>query len=204
MKTHKHVLLITLLTAFLASFSSLGSAAGHQAYSSSMGYGERTHCSYIGSGQQSYGSKIGHKALQGITNLTLSPLEIPKNIINTTNDSNVFYGIFGGLFKGLVHTAGRMSAGLLDLITFPLPTHPITNPLYPWQEYFDRDTTYCDIFDLNFAEETAQPLAPMPLAQPATAPVVVSPKANVEDHTDQYREETDRTLNKLFKKEMLK
>lgn len=204
MKTHKHVLIITLLTAFLASFSPLGSAAGQQAYNSGMGYGERTHCPDTGPVNQSYGSKIGNKALRGFANLPLSALEIPKNIINTTNDSNVFYGIVGGIVKGLVNTAGRMGAGLLDVVTFPLPTKPITNAIYPWEEYFDKDTSYCDIFDLDFAEKTAQPVVPMPVAQPAAAPLIVDPKANVEDHTDQYREETDRNLNKMFKKEMVK
>ena len=93
---------------------------------------------------------------------------------------------------------------MLDLITFPLPTKPITDPIYPWQDYFDRDTTYGPIFNLDFAQQQAQ--APMPVAQPVApaAPLVLNPEANVVDHTDQYREETDRNLNKLFKKEMLK
>ena len=206
MKTYKHVLIITLLTAFLAAFSPLGSAAGMQTnYGSALDdIGQHKYCARTVPGDQSYGSKIGNKALRGITNIVLSPMEIPKNVINTSNISNPFYGIIGGIFKGLVHTAGRMGAGMIDLVFFPLPTKANVDPIYPWNEYFDRDTTYCDIFDLDFAEETAQPVAPMPVAQPPATPLIVDPKANVEDHTDQYREETDRNLNKMFKKEMVK
>jgi putative exosortase-associated protein (TIGR04073 family) len=182
MKTYKHVLIITLLTAFLAAFSPLSNASTGQACGS-----------------------IGDKALRGFTNIPTSVLEMPKNIINTTNNStNVFYGIFGGFLKGILHTTARVSAGLLDLLTFPLQTKPITDPIYPWQEYFERDTTYGPIFDLNCAQQQAP--APMPIYQTVVPvePQVVSPKADAVDHTDQYREETDRNLNRLFKKEMQK
>ena len=205
MKTHKHVLIITLLTAFLAAFSPLGSAAGMQTYGSELDdIGQHKYCANTVPANQSYGSKIGNKALRGITNIVLSPMEIPKNVIEVSNISNPFYGIIGGIFKGLVYTAGRMGAGMIDLVFFPLPTKPNVDPIFPWDDYFDRETTFCDVFDLDFAEETEQPIAPMPVAQPAAAPLVVNPKANVVDHTDQYREETDRNLNQMFKKEMLK
>ncbi|MFK5950031.1 MAG: exosortase system-associated protein, TIGR04073 family, partial [Methylococcales bacterium] len=58
--------------------------------------------------QQSYGDKVGKKALNSFSNLTTAVLEIPKNIINTTNESNIAYGITGGLFKGVIHTIGRV------------------------------------------------------------------------------------------------
>ncbi|MFA6164890.1 MAG: exosortase system-associated protein, TIGR04073 family [Methylobacter sp.] len=205
MKTHKHVLIIALLTAFLAAFSPLGSAAGVNNYGSGMGSGEHTHCKKTGSGEQTYGSKIGNKALRGFTNLLLSPMEIPKNVIMTTNESNPFYGIIGGIFKGLMHTAGRMSSGLIDLVFFPLPTKPNTDPIYPWDDYFDRDTSYCDIFDLDFAEETAQPIALMPVAQPVAQPVATvatAPQAPVD--LDQNQQDINRKLDSLFKKRMLK
>ncbi|MFZ2313700.1 MAG: exosortase system-associated protein, TIGR04073 family [Methylobacter sp.] len=205
MKTHKHVLIIALLTAFLAAFSPLGSAAGVNTYGSEMGYGEHTQCKKTGSVEQTYGSKISNKALRGFTNLLLSPMEIPKNVIKTTNESNPFYGIIGGIFKGLMHTAGRMSSGLIDLVFFPLPTKPNTDPIYPWDNYFDRDTSYCDIFDLDFAEETAQTTAPMPVAQQVAQPVAAvasAPQAPVD--LDQNQQDINRKLDSLFKKRMLK
>ena len=98
--------------------------------------------------QQSYGSKVGNKALNGFANLTTSALEIPKNIINTTNDSNVAWGFVGGLAKGILNTVGRMMVGLTDLITFPLPTKPFIYPKYVWDD-FDEDTTYGEVFRLQ-------------------------------------------------------
>ena len=98
--------------------------------------------------QQSYGSKIGNKALNGFANMTTSALEIPKNIINTTNDSNVAWGFVGGLAKGILNTVGRMMVGLTDLITFPLPTKPFIYPKYVWDD-FDEDTTYGEVFRLQ-------------------------------------------------------
>ena len=82
--------------------------------------------------QQSYGSQTGNKALNGFTNMTTAILEIPKNIINTTNDSNVAYGFVGGLAKGILNTVGRMMAGLTDFVTAPIPTKPIVQPIYIW------------------------------------------------------------------------
>ncbi|MCF6250500.1 MAG: exosortase system-associated protein, TIGR04073 family [Methylococcaceae bacterium] len=98
--------------------------------------------------QQSYGSQVGNKALNGFANITTAVLEIPKNIINTTNDSNFAYGIAGGLGKGILNTVGRIVTGMTDLITAPLPTKPIAYPLYVWDD-FDEDTTYGEVFRLQ-------------------------------------------------------
>jgi len=98
--------------------------------------------------QQSYGSQVGNKALNGFANITTAVLEIPKNIINTTNDSNFAYGIAGGLGKGILNTVGRIVTGITDLITAPLPTKPIAYPLYVWDD-FDEDTTYGEVFRLQ-------------------------------------------------------
>lgn len=91
--------------------------------------------------QESYGDKVGDKAQRGLVNLTTSTLEIPKSIINTTNQSNVAYGFVGGAAKGILNTVGRMMVGLTDLITAPLPTKRFVYPNYVWDD-FDTDTTY--------------------------------------------------------------
>ena len=98
--------------------------------------------------QQGYGSQVGNKALNGFTNMTTAVLEIPKNIINTTNDSNVAYGFVGGLAKGILNTVGRMMAGLTDFVTAPLLTKPIVQPVYIWDD-FDVDSTYDEVFRLQ-------------------------------------------------------
>ncbi|MEQ1621536.1 MAG: exosortase system-associated protein, TIGR04073 family [Methylococcales bacterium] len=156
--------------------------------------------------QSSYGSKIGNKALNGFANLATAPLEIPKNIINTTNQSNIFYGVIGGLFKGIVNTGGRIGVGVADLVTFPIPTKPIAYPVYIWDD-FDVDTTYGDTFRLNKSQAAPEPvevIAPQPApivvapATPAPAPAV-APRAPGFDSQD-----TNKKLDSLFKKRMKK
>lgn len=98
--------------------------------------------------QESYGDKVGDKALRGFVNLTTSTLEIPKNIINTTNQSNIAYGFVGGTAKGILNTVGRMMVGLTDLITAPLPTKRFVHPNYVWDD-FDADTTYGEVLRLE-------------------------------------------------------
>jgi putative exosortase-associated protein (TIGR04073 family) len=104
--------------------------------------------------QQSYGSKVGNKALNGFANMTTGILEIPKNIINVSNESNVIWGFLGGGAMGVLNTVGRLATGLTDLITAPLPTQPIVHPAYVWND-FDVDTSYGEVFRLE-GEEPGQ------------------------------------------------
>ena len=152
---------------------------------------------------RSYGSKIGNKALNAFANLTTSTLEIPKNIINTTNKSNIFYGLIGGLFKGVINTVGRMAVGITDLITFPLPTKPIAHPIYIWDN-FDIDTTYGDVFRLDRTPEE-KPVIEEPVAQPVAQPVkpVAAAPQSLAD-LDQNQQDINRKLDSLFKKRMRK
>ena len=129
----KKIVLPLLLSSLLLTFSSLSFAAEQE--------------------PQSYGSKVGHKALNGFANIATGILEIPKSVINTTNQSNIVYGVFGGVLKGIINTGGRIVVGVTDLITAPLPTKPIVYPVYVWDD-FDADTTYGDVFRENFDNDT--------------------------------------------------
>jgi putative exosortase-associated protein (TIGR04073 family) len=95
-----------------------------------------------------YGTKVGNKALSGLTNITTGALEIPKSIINTTNDSNFVFGVIGGVIKGMLTAAGRISSGVVDLATAPIPTKPIVHPERIWDD-FDQETTYGKKFRLD-------------------------------------------------------
>lgn len=106
--------------------------------------------------QESYGETVGRKALNGFANLTTSSLEIPKNIINVTNQSNIAWGFVGGTGKGLLNAIGRMLVGLTDFVTAPLPTKPFIYPLYIWDD-FDVDTTYGEVFRLQEKEQEQNP-----------------------------------------------
>lgn len=151
----------------------------------------------------SYGSKVGFKALNAFANLTTAPLEIPKNIINTTNNSNIIYGAVGGLFKGLIHMGGRIGVGVADLVTIPLPTQPIAYPPYIWED-FDVDTSYGPVFRLDSDYEEDAPVVQAPAPKPVVAPPVVQPKPQPIDASKQFRIETNHNLDQMFKKEMKK
>jgi putative exosortase-associated protein (TIGR04073 family) len=154
--------------------------------------------------QLSYGQKVGNKALNAFANLTTSPLELPKNIINTMNQSNFFYGVFGGFIKGLVNTLGRAGCGIADLITFPIPTRPIAYPVYIWDD-FDIDTTYGEVFRLDKTQEISQPpVSQTPVPRPVPTAIATPPKANIVDRSYQYNQDTNRKLDRVFKQEMQK
>ncbi len=177
-----------------------------QAEMQQQGYGNTTIAPSIrsyGAQHRSYGSKVGFKALNAFANLTTAPLEIPKNIINTTNNSNIIYGAVGGLFKGMIHTAGRIGVGIADLLTIPLPTQPIAYPLYIWDD-FDVDTAYGPVFRLDEDDEVESPVVQAPSPKPVVAPSVVQPKPQPIDNSKQYRQETNHKLDEVFKKEMKK
>lgn len=91
--------------------------------------------------EKTYGETVNRKLLSGLANITTSTLEIPKTIINISNQSNFAFGFAGGVIKGGVNTVGRIGVGLLDLITAPIPTRQIVYPLYVWDD-FDAETKY--------------------------------------------------------------
>ena len=103
----------------------------------------------------SYGTYIGRKLRTGFANLTTGWIEIPKNAINTTNDVDtkyVLFGVIGGTIKGVLHAVGRTLTGAVDLVTFPIPTKPMIKQGYVWRE-FDDTTTYGPYFRLRGTED---------------------------------------------------
>jgi len=94
---------------------------------------------------ESYGDSVNRKLSSGLANLTLSVLEVPKNIIIVSNQTNVLFGLAGGIVLGGVDLLGRTGVGILDLVTAPLATQPIVFPLYVWDD-FNKSTVYGPIF----------------------------------------------------------
>jgi putative exosortase-associated protein (TIGR04073 family) len=112
---------------------------------------------------EDYGTTTTLKLGSGLSNLAMGWLEIPKNMINTSNQTNVLFGISGGLLKGLLHTAGRTLTGAADFLTFPVPTQPIAHPEFVWQK-FSEETTYGPAFSSGTFKE------PKPAPAPAASP----------------------------------
>jgi putative exosortase-associated protein (TIGR04073 family) len=88
-----------------------------------------------------YPIKVGEKLGNGVANVVTGFVEIPKTMMVTGNRSGATYGMTAGFFIGIVHTLGRTMSGALDIATFFVPTTPIVNPAYIWDD-FNRETTY--------------------------------------------------------------
>jgi putative exosortase-associated protein (TIGR04073 family) len=144
-----------------------------------------------------YRRQVADKALNGFANMTTAPLEIPKNIINITNEpeSNIFYGVFGGVIRGTLDAVGRVVTGTSDLVTAPLPTKPVVQPRYVWDD-FDKTNSYGQVFRLVDNPKIEPYIAPVPRPVAAIPPV--------DDQTEQYSQQTNQNLDTLFRKEMMK
>lgn len=163
---------------------------------------------------KSYGSLVGDKALNGFANIVTGPLEMPKSIINQINynynysnnynnnnnnydpDNNIIYGIFGGIISGTINATGRIITGVTDLVTAPLPTKPIVQPKYVWDD-FDKTNSYGQVFRLVDRPKIEPYVAPKPLPVAVQSPPIA-------DQTEQYSQETNRKLDTMFTKEMMK
>ncbi|WP_428354798.1 exosortase system-associated protein, TIGR04073 family [Methyloprofundus sp.] len=145
MKFNKTIVLALLTSLCLSLFSISVAAEGN---AQEMIYVDEENRSEVT--EDPYGPKVGDKALRSLANITLGVIEIPKNIIIVSNRSNLLYGLTGGTGLGILNTAGRISVGLLDLLTFPLATKPIAQPVYPWNKYVDVYTSYNNMFVLDF------------------------------------------------------
>ncbi|MXS86358.1 exosortase system-associated protein, TIGR04073 family [Nitrosomonas sp. HPC101] len=90
---------------------------------------------------QSYPAAASEKLVNGIVNVATGFVELPKNVILTSQQDGAGYGLTIGLVTGIMHTIGRTVFGALDAITFLIPTQPTVRPPYIWQD-FNKETTY--------------------------------------------------------------
>jgi putative exosortase-associated protein (TIGR04073 family) len=148
---------------------------------------------------QTYERKVGDKALNGLANIGGSAWEIPKNVINTTNDNNIFFGLVGGTLKGILNGLGRLTVGAVDLVTAPIPTKPVTYPLRSW-ENTKVDTSYGNIFELDPYKNKVHRTYIPPVMK--TAPrVAVAPRLPEYPAHDL---EANKKMDKMFKQQMMK
>lgn len=118
MKHNKKTILITALV-LLFTFSMPGRAENTDGYA------------------EGFQDKLGH----GVANMTLGFTEIPKNIINVTDDSGILVGMTWGTLRGIFHGVGRTLVGVGEFLTSPFPTDDYVAPGLPW-ERFTEDTRY--------------------------------------------------------------
>lgn len=82
----------------------------------------------------SYAQDATKKLGRGLVNVLTGWIELPKNIYETSVESNPLAGITIGLAKGLGMTVVRTGAGIYETVTFPFPLpqeyKPILEPGY--------------------------------------------------------------------------
>ncbi len=71
---------------------------------------------------------------RGVANTLTGWVELPKNIYNTSVESNALAGVTLGVAKGAGMTIVRTGAGIYEIATFPFPLpedyKPILEPEY--------------------------------------------------------------------------
>lgn len=97
---------------------------------------------------ETYGETVGRKLTSGLANIATATLEVPKSTILINNRSNFIFGLVGGIAQGGINTLGRISVGVIDLLSAPIPTKAFVYPLYVWDD-FDAETTYGPVFRLT-------------------------------------------------------
>lgn len=88
-----------------------------------------------------YTSGVADKFARGFANTVTGWVELPKEISNTSKQSNIGVGLTVGLAKGVMHTIGRTVVGAVELATFFVPSPEFVAPRYVWDP-FDQETTY--------------------------------------------------------------
>lgn len=98
-------------------------------------------CSSQSFASSNYFNNSSEKLVSGVTNAVTGWVELPKNIILTSQIEGPLYGITIGTVMGIMHTVGRSLVGVLDAATFFIPISPSVNPPFIWQD-FSRETSY--------------------------------------------------------------
>jgi putative exosortase-associated protein (TIGR04073 family) len=88
-----------------------------------------------------YVSSVSEKFTRGVSNMFTGLGEVPKNIVNISNQTNPVIGSTGGLLVGTLNTLGRTASGVFDIVTSPLPTKSMVQPENVWTD-FDKNTSY--------------------------------------------------------------
>ena len=95
----------------------------------------------------SYPEKLGTKLGNGLSNAVTGIAEIPKTIMITNRTNGPAYAATAGFMTGLVQMLGRTGCGVIDLVTFMIPTKPIVQPGFVWQN-FNKETTYTSKWEI--------------------------------------------------------
>ncbi|MEO8991682.1 MAG: exosortase system-associated protein, TIGR04073 family [Nitrosospira sp.] len=98
----------------------------------------------------SYVEGVGNKLAHGMANLVTGIGEVPKNMVMTTNEKGIGYGLTTGLMSGIVNGIGRSLTGIVDLVTFYVPTKPLITPGYIWQDFQTTETHFNNDWKIDY------------------------------------------------------
>lgn len=80
----------------------------------------------------SHAQDMTRKLGRGVGNILTGWIELPKNVYDTSVESNVLAGLTLGLVKGVGMTVMRTAVGAYETLTFPFPLpedyKPIVEP----------------------------------------------------------------------------
>ena len=65
------------------------------------------------------------RAGRGVKNIVISPLEIPATMRRVATERDPFFGLWAGGLEGLGNGLTRLAAGVVELLTAPIPAHTL-------------------------------------------------------------------------------
>lgn len=90
---------------------------------------------------ENYPTQAAEKLTRGIANTATGFVELPKTMILASQKEGIAYGVTTGLLTGLLNVVGRTVLGIMDVVTFAIPTGPTVNPRYIWED-IGKETSY--------------------------------------------------------------
>ncbi|NQT32314.1 MAG: exosortase system-associated protein, TIGR04073 family [Candidatus Omnitrophica bacterium] len=70
------------------------------------------------------------KLARGVADVAVSPQELAKGIMRTTEERGPLVGFSFGTVKGLCNMLGRMAVGVYEIATFPVPIPADYGPVW--------------------------------------------------------------------------
>ena len=87
--------------------------------------------STVGADTASYRLSVGEKAARGTKNVLFGWTEIPKRVVDITQETNnPIWGLVAGVFQGTLKAMARTFSGVVDVVTAPIAPNdaPLMQP----------------------------------------------------------------------------
>ena len=89
----------------------------------------------------SYPARIAGKLGIGLINTVTGIIELPKSMMVESAKDGIGMGLSLGFIQGMTNMMGRTLIGMMDVVSFPIPTKPMITPPVIFQD-FGQETTY--------------------------------------------------------------